>query len=151
MGSHVYAKSLSEEGVKVRGMISLEMVGFFCDSKDCQGYPFSCIGWFYPDKGEYIALVGNRHSKTFTKELKKAFSAVSSVPLETLNAPSFVTGVDFSDHRNLWKFGFPAVMATDTSFYRNPHYHRETDTAGTLDYRKTAELVTGLAEALRGL
>lgn len=151
MGSHAYAKSLSGEGVKVRGMISLEMIGFFCDRKDCQRYPLSCIGWFYPDRGDYIALVGNRDSKAFTKALKKAFSAVSSFPLETLNAPSFVTGVDFSDHRNFWKFGYPAVMMTDTSFYRNPHYHQESDTAEKLDYGKMAELVTGLDLALRGL
>lgn len=151
MGSHAYAKSLSEEGVKVHGMISLEMIGFFCDSKDCQRYPLSCIGWFYPDRGNYIALVGNRDSKAFTKALKKAFSAVSSFPLETLNAPSFVTGVDFSDHRNFWTFGYPAAMITDTSFYRNPHYHQGSDTAEKLDYGKMAELVTGLDSALRGL
>ena len=37
-------------------------------------------------------------------------------------------GVSLSDHRNYWQAGFPALMITDGSFYRNPHYHTPEDT-----------------------
>ncbi len=32
-------------------------------------------------------------------------------------------------------------MITDTAFLRNPHYHRSTDRADTLDYRFMARVV----------
>ena len=51
-----------------------------------------------------------------------------------------------SDHAPFWEAGIPAVMWTDTSEFRNPHYHRATDTPDTLDYDVLAQ-VTQLALA----
>jgi hypothetical protein len=42
-------------------------------------------------------------------------------------------------------------MVTDTAFYRNPHYHRPSDTPDTLDYRRMAMVVDGLAASVRKL
>lgn len=148
MGSYVYAESLKDEGVKVYGMISLEMLGYFCEEKGCQYYPLPFFRWFYPDKGNYISFVGNISSGEFTKKVKKFFKSSSSMPVESLNSFSFIPGVDFSDHRNFWKFGYPAFMITDTSFYRNPNYHGIGDTASTLDYDRMAEVTRGLYKAL---
>ena len=38
-----------------------------------------------------------------------------------------------SDHSPFWDEGYRAVMITDTAFFRNPHYHQQTDTLDTLD------------------
>lgn len=149
MGSYVYAKGLRDEGVKVYGMISLEMLGYFCNHEGCQLYPASLFSLFYPGRGDFISLVGNLSSRAFTRSVEKAFREVASFPIESLNAPSFIPGVDFSDHRNFWKFGYPAFMITDTAFYRNPNYHSPGDTADTLDYQKSAEIIRGLYTALR--
>jgi Zn-dependent M28 family amino/carboxypeptidase len=49
-----------------------------------------------------------------------------------------------SDHFPFWNAGVPAVLWTDTGNFRNPHYHRGTDTPDTLDYafmRDVAELL----------
>jgi hypothetical protein len=35
-------------------------------------------------------------------------------------------------------------MITDTAFFRNPYYHRSSDTRDKLDYRFMAELVESL-------
>jgi len=59
-----------------------------------------------------------------------------------------VTGVDFSDHRNYWKFGYDAVMVTDTAFYRNKNYHESSDTMDTLSFSKMREVVKGVCWAL---
>ena len=59
-----------------------------------------------------------------------------------------LTGVDFSDHANYWALGFPAVMITDTSFYRNPHYHTPHDTPDTLDYARMARATQGVLNAV---
>jgi len=148
MGSYVYAKGLKKEKVKVDGMISLEMIGYYCDRKGCQYFPFSFFKFLYPDTGNFIAFVGNIKSKAFTKRVKEAFMKVSPLPVESINTVSFVPGVDFSDHASFWKFGFPAFMITDTAFFRNPYYHTPGDTIRTLDFKRMALLVYGLKSAL---
>ena len=148
MGSYVYAKALKERGVKVEGMISLEMLGYYCDRKGCQIYPFSLFKLFYPTSGNFISFVGNLSSRAFMNKIKNSFLSVSRMPVESLSGISLIPGVDFSDHRSFWKFGYPAFMITDTAFYRNPNYHGPGDTAETLDYEKMAELVGGLYKAL---
>ncbi len=148
MGSYIYAESLTKEKVKVEGMISLEMIGYFCDKKGCQYYPFSFFKWFYPEKGDFIAFVGNISSRAFTKRVKDAFKMASTLPVESLNTISLVPGVDFSDHSSFWSFDYPAFMITDTAFYRNPNYHTPGDMAHTLDYKRMAQLIYGLKSAL---
>lgn len=148
MGSYVYAESLKKEKAKVRGMISLEMLGYFCDKEGCQYYPLPFFKWFYPKKGNFLSFVGDIGSRRFTLKMKKAFKKVSSLPVESINTVSLVPGIDFSDHRSFWKFGYDAFMITDTAFYRNPEYHGMGDTAETLDYKRMAEFIKGLYNAL---
>lgn len=149
MGSYIYAKSLKEERVKVSGMISLEMLGYYSDRRGSQYYPFPIFKWFYPDRGNFIAFVGNISSRSFTNKIKKLFKSVSSLPVESLNAISLIPGVNFSDHWSFWEFGYSAFMITDTAFYRNPNYHAPGDTAETLDYDRMAEFVIGLYKAIK--
>ncbi len=151
MGSYVHAKGLRDEGAVLLGMISLEMLGYYRHEKGSQLYPSSLFRLFYPARGDFISFVGDLASREFTSKVKKAFKASSSLPVESLNAPSLIPGVDFSDHRSFWKFGYPAFMITDTAFYRNPNYHSAADTPETLDYARMAELVSGLFKALRHL
>ena len=147
MGSYVHAESLHNEGARVFGMISLEMLGYYCDVKGSQYYPSSLFKLAYPDTGNFITFVGNFFSRGFSNSLKSAFTSVSSFPVESLNGFSIIPGVDFSDHRNYWKFGYPAFMITDTAFYRNPHYHEVSDLPDTLDYDRLAVLTKAVYEA----
>ena len=63
---------------------------------------------------------------------------------------AIVVGVDFSDHLSYWAHGYPALMVTDTAFFRNAAYHEAGDTAERLDYRRMAQVVQGVASfALR--
>jgi Zn-dependent M28 family amino/carboxypeptidase len=39
-----------------------------------------------------------------------------------------------SDHLPFWLAGLPALQLTDTADFRNPHYHRPSDTLDTLDF-----------------
>jgi hypothetical protein len=79
-----------------------------------------------------------------TKNLKNSLLKATPLPVYSINAIPLVPGIDFSDHLNYWAFGYPAIMVTDTSFYRNKHYHTSADTWQTLDYEKMAMLITGL-------
>ena len=143
MGSYIHAKSLYDGNSKVIGMVCLEMIGYFTDEKKSQAYPLSLMKLFYPSRGNFIAVVGNYASsglvKHFSLNLKQ-----TSIDVEKLKAPSFVTGIDFSDHMNYWKFDYEAIMITDTSFYRNPHYHKGTDVVETLNIEKMAQVIQGI-------
>ncbi len=148
MGSYHYARSLQEAGAAVDGMICLEMVGYFTDLPGSQSYPLPLFKLLFPSRGNFIALVGNIRSRKFTKAVAAGMGRASDLRTVTLNAPSFVVGIDFSDHWSFNQFGYNAFMVTDTAFYRNPHYHENTDLPGTLDYVRMAEVVQGLVGAI---
>ncbi len=147
MGSYVHAKSVHDKGVNIRGMICLEMIGFFTTEEKSQEYPLDIMKLSYPSVGNFIAVVGNMGSSDLTDEVAVHLKA-TSLGVETLKAPALLAGVDFSDHRNYWHFGYQAVMITDTAFYRNPNYHEISDTPDTLDFEKMSEVVKGITWAL---
>jgi len=147
MGSRVYAKKARKEQEKIDGMICLEMVGYACYEPGCQNYPFPLGVFGYPKEGNYIGIVGNFKSGEFTKALFKAFQKNPELPVVKIKIPfngRILPAVRLSDHASFWDQGFKAVMITDTAFFRNPHYHRSSDTMEKLDYRFMAELVESL-------
>lgn len=148
MGSYHYARSLKEQGEDVRGMICLEMIGFFCDDRGSQLYPLPLFKLAFPSRGNFIALVGNMRSRTFTEGIVASFRKATDLPVVRLNAPAVVLGIDFSDHWSFNKFGIPALMVTDTAFFRNRNYHAPTDLPDTLDYARMAKVVQGLKAAI---
>jgi Zn-dependent M28 family amino/carboxypeptidase len=151
MGSEVYAGSLVEARRRVRGMVCLEMLGCFTDSPGSQKLPFGALRLFYPSTGNFIAVVGNLPGAGIVRRVKRAMREASELPVESINAPRLVPGVDLSDHSSFWRRGLPAVMITDTAFYRNPRYHTAQDTPDTLDYARMAEVVAGVRKAVLDL
>jgi len=93
MGSAVHAARLARMHSKVRLMISVEMIGTFSDAAGSQSYP-PLFGLFYPSTGNFAAVVGKWGQGDRVVEVADAMRAGSSLPIETLTAPSFVTGVD---------------------------------------------------------
>lgn len=148
MGSFIHADSLKKQNANVRLMICLEMIGYFTDENDSQNYPVSLLKLFYPSKGNFIAVVGNFGNGLTTRRLKAAMINGVDLPIYSINAPGFVNGVDFSDHRNYWKLGYNAVMITDTAFYRNKNYHSNNDTSEKLDYPRMAKTIEATFAAI---
>jgi Zn-dependent M28 family amino/carboxypeptidase len=141
MGSAWHARALRREGREVALMLSLEMIGYFSDAAGSQSYPLPGMTLLYPDRGNFIALVGRFGGFAQSRRAKAIMQGASDLPVASLNAPPAVPGVDFSDHRNYWRAGYPALMVTDTAFMRNPNYHRAGDTADKLDYVRAAKVV----------
>jgi hypothetical protein len=96
MASYHYAQSLKENNEKVEGMICLEMIGYFCDREGCQRYPFPFMNRIFPKTGNFVSMVGNMRSKSFTEGMAKSFRQGTTLPVVTLNAPAIVIGLDFS-------------------------------------------------------
>lgn len=144
MGSYVHAKSEKDAGSDIDLMISIEMIGYFSDEKGSQEYPLRLLELYYPDQGNFIGII-DRMTSDRGRAVKKQMRKHISVPVHSINAPIIVQGIEYSDHRNYWEFGYDAIMISDTSFYRNKAYHKETDTADRLDYYKMAHVVHGIS------
>lgn len=150
MGSFVHAASLRKNNLNVKLMISLEMIGYFSEQPNSQSFPIPLLNLFYPDTGNFIAIV-DRLQDNQAAPLKAAINNHTDLAAYSINAPSQVTGIDFSDHRNYWFHDYPAVMVTDTSFYRNSHYHHASDTYEKLDYEQMARVVYGVFKYIQTL
>jgi hypothetical protein len=142
MGSAVHARSL--KGQDVRGMICLEMIGYFTERQPAPNLLFRLL---YPERGSFIAIAGRWSDRALTRHVKRAIRG-TGFPAYSFTAPRDA-GIDASDQRSYWDQGIPAVMVTDTSDLRNPNYHAPGDTAGTLDYRRMAGVVVGVENAVR--
>jgi hypothetical protein len=148
MGSAVHARSLQEQKIPVRLMISLEMIGYFSDAPDSQDYPLDSLRLLYPSRGNFIAVAGKLDQGLVTRRVKRAMRGASPLPVYSINAPRSIPGIDLSDHLNYWLAGYPAVMLTDTAFYRNRNYHTPWDTPETLNYERMAMVVQGVYAAV---
>ena len=147
MGSRVYAAKARREKLALDGMICLEMVGYTCREPGCQRYPFPLMFFGYPKEGNFIGIVGNFGSRSFSRMLVKSFGQNTRLPVVSLSVPLdgwLLPAVRLSDHASFWDKGFPAVMVTDSAFFRNPHYHLPSDTMDKLDLDFMAELVKSL-------
>ncbi|PCI96508.1 MAG: peptidase M28 [Flavobacteriales bacterium] len=150
MGSAVHATYLKDNKIPIKAMICSEMIGYFSDEKGSQDYPIGLLKLFYPNTGDYISVVskfGNGNSK-LTRKVKKGIKRGANIDVTSVNAPASLPGIDFSDHLNYWKYDYPAVMITNTAFYRNKNYHEPTDLPETLDYERMAEVIKGIYNVL---
>lgn len=153
IGSTHFARKLKAAGAKLAAMISLEMVGYIDARQGRQKYPFG-LGWLYPDRGDFIGVIGNWNSATLLQRFARQMRQVRGLPVETLSVPGtggLLPAVRLSDHAPFWDAGYPALMVTDTAFFRNPHYHRRTDTLATLNLDFIAKVCEGVVRGVLGL
>lgn len=150
-GSRIFVRACRAAGERVAGALVLEMVGYTAPR---QLYPPVLRFAGYPSRGDFIGIVGNWRSRPFGRAVLRAFRKNERLPVESLFVPfdgRVLPATRLSDHASFWDAGMPAIMITDTAFFRNPHYHLPTDTVETLDFAFMAELVRSLGLALTEL
>lgn len=143
---------LTSGSQRLVGMISLEMLGYFTDEPDSQRSPIPKIEGVFdpPTVGDFIAIVTVKRHQPFSQRLLREMSKaapdlkVAAADFAPIAPPDFLR----SDHGPFLMAGYPAVMVTDTSNFRNPNYHRPSDTIDTLDPRRYTAVVRALAEAV---
>jgi hypothetical protein len=150
MGSRVYAAQASARGDHIVAMVSLETLGYFDSAAGTQRYPFP-FNLVYPDRGTFLAFVGNLDSRSLVRSAIGSFRRVAQLPSEGAAAPALFPGIGWSDHESFWLHGVRAIMITDTGPFRNPHYHMSSDTPDRLDYGRMARVVTGLRTVVEDL
>jgi Zn-dependent M28 family amino/carboxypeptidase len=123
----------------------LEMVGYTSRAPGSQRNPVPLIQ--APPVGDFLGLVGTHQSEPILDHVL-ATADCHAVPVQGLYLPDIplerIAEVSHhllrSDHAPFWRAGLPALMWTDTAEFRNPNYHRPTDTPETLDYGFMAEV-----------
>lgn len=151
MGSYIHARSLFENKEKIRGMICLEMIGYFDDRENSQNYPMESLKLIYGNKGNFITVVEKMGNGSFGKEVRKEMIKSNLIETKSFKGTSSTSGVDFSDHLNYWAFNYSAVMITNTAFYRNKNYHKPTDTMEKLDLNRMSLVIDELYLTLKNM
>ena len=149
-GSQALANHARDNGWDLTAVLVLESVGYAGDEVAQAAPPGVPIP--VPETGNFIAVIGNERSG----ELSEAF--VRAVARHEVDLPHVVLTVPGngellpdtrrSDHAPFWDAGFKAVMLTDTTNFRNPHYHRQTDTLATLNLEFAAKVCRATAGSL---
>jgi len=79
MGSLVYARACRARNENIVAMFSLETIGYFDDTPGSQQYP-APLGMFYPDRGNFIAFVGNLDSADLVRRCVATFRQTTPFP-----------------------------------------------------------------------
>jgi len=148
MGSQVYARQCKVKGERIMGMLCLEMVGYYSNDPGSQGYPTEMprwLRWAFPRRGDFLAAVSNLQSWKLGLSFRGGFKRATRFPLYSIALPEAARFIRRSDNSSFWDQGYPAIMITDTSFLRNPHYHAATDLPETLDYQCMSRVTYGVA------
>lgn len=154
LGSRAYVAHLAKTGQSLYGAIVLECVGYASEQEGSQRTPPG-IPVAVPSVGNFLALIGNQASAQLTTTLTQAMAPmIPVVPLIVPGNGEQLPDTRRSDHTAFWEQGFAAVMVTDTANFRNPHYHRSTDTIDTLNLKfltSVADAVTNAVLALAAM
>ncbi|MBH0195637.1 MAG: M20/M25/M40 family metallo-hydrolase [Nitrospira sp.] len=148
LGSRAYVSHLMATCKPVHGAIILECVGYARDEAGSQKIPPG-VPVAVPTVGNFLAVIGNQLSSSLTMAVEQAMrSHLPVVPLIVPGNGELLPDTRRSDHTAFWEQGFPAVMVTDTANFRNPHYHRPTDTIDTLNLDFMAAVADGVTTAI---
>ncbi len=117
----------------------LEMVGYCSHLSGSQQLPRG-LPIRAPNVGDFLGLLTNRSSNRLVRPLLR----LARTHVDDLHVLGVKVFFGFekrfphllrSDHAPFWQAKIPAIMWTDTSEFRNPHYHQPSDRPETLDYR----------------
>jgi Zn-dependent M28 family amino/carboxypeptidase len=154
LGSSAYATELRASDQEILGAIVLECVGHAKSETGTQQRP-PHVPIDVPTTGDFLAVVGNEKSQHMVAALmtsgSRAVPTLKMIPLVVPGRGEHLPDTRRSDHAAFWDHGFPAVMLTDTANFRNPHYHRSTDTIETLNLKFLANVTNAVAAAVMDL
>jgi len=126
------------------GAIVLETIGYAVEEKNTQQTPVRVPLIIDPPKtGNFILVVGNWKSGSLGRDFERSIETyVNDLDYFSLNRlGGFFKDAARSDHSNYWQVGLPAIMITDTANFRNPNYHKKSDTIETLNFTFLSQVV----------
>jgi hypothetical protein len=132
---------------EIEGVLVLESVAYAGESfiqKAPAGIPIKV-----PEQGSFIAVIGNEGSLELVQGFGRSIERWQ-IPLPHLSMAVPGRGEQLpdsrrSDHASFWDEGYRAIMITDTTNFRSPHYHRPSDTLATLNLPFAADVCRATA------
>lgn len=141
-GSRALASYARASGWDLAAVVVLESVGYAGDGV-AQSVPPG-IPIAVPESGNFIAVIANERSSdisdSFARSVERYRVALPHVVLTVPGNGELLPDSRRSDHAPFWDEGLRAIMVTDTTNFRNPHYHRATDTLDTLNLEFAAKV-----------
>lgn len=133
MGSMYHARGCRERKDLIDLMICLEMIGY-ASNKYEQKFPLPEMEDKYPSRSNYLTVVSLPSSSEFTYLWRDIYNNHSKRRVYEFIGPSSIPGINLSDNYSFIKNGYPAIMLTDTAFWRNSNYHTAQDTFDTINF-----------------
>lgn len=147
-GSGALAGFARREGWEIEGVLVLESVAY-AGASVLQTAPAGIPAEVIPAAGDFIAVVGNEKSSGlvhgFGRTIERHGIPLPVFPLVVPGNGELLPDTRRSDHAPFWDRDYPAVMLTDTTNFRNPHYHEPSDTLETLNLHFAAEVCRAAA------
>jgi len=149
-GSLALAAHARDNGWDLAAVLVLESVGYAGEGV-LQAVPTG-VPIPVPKIGNFIAVIGNERSRelsdAFVRALERQRVDLPHVELTVPGNGELLPDCRRSDHAPFWDQGFSALMLTDTTNFRNPNYHRPTDTLATLSLEFAAKVCHATAGAI---
>ena len=163
-GSTQYVASGIPSYEKIAGVFNFEMIGYCTNDTGSQIIPqgFSMLFPAAVDsvraqnaRGNFIGCNAN----TASASLRDAFAVSARLYVPELRVISMTLpgngqiapDLRRSDHAPFWDAGYQALMLSDGANFRNPNYHKATDTLETLNFTFMANVVKGTIATVANL
>ena len=148
MGSNVYAKRCKARRDRIVAMIAVDSIGSYSNEKGSQRYP-AMVGWSLPSKGNFVAFGSDLKNRPLLDLVVALFQKQCRFP--SIGAATDSPMAARSDHAPFWWRGYPAILMSDTSEFRDANYHRPTDTPQHLNYDDMARMADGFLRTVQEL
>ncbi len=144
IGSAEHVRRIASEHDRFDGILVFEMIGYAVSGENTQRTPLRVPLLFSPPTvGDFIAVLGDIRSGSLARRFERAADR-GAPPLKYYGVNSlagFIKDAARSDQVPYWEAKLPGVMLTDTANFRNPNYHRDSDTVETLNFRFMSQVV----------
>lgn len=112
LGSHEYAKDVSNNGDNIVGVLNVDMIGFALSQSD----------------GERIKIYSNPSSQWLLSYTQN----INQVYFDYLGFTIFAQGTAYnSDHASFWQYGYDSIFYHEYNF--NTYYHSPQDTIANMN------------------
>jgi hypothetical protein len=143
MGSFKYAENAYQKHENIKIMLSIDSIGIYKDEPGSQKLPFP-FSVFYPDRGNFLAFIGDFGSRKYMIQATRGFKKGSSFLIKAGVVPKWAKGAAWSDHSSFWKFGYPGIQITDTGAFRSPYHTTKEDTIEKINLDALSRIVMGM-------
>jgi Zn-dependent M28 family amino/carboxypeptidase len=150
MGSMIHANNCRRRNEKIELMVCLEMMGYG-SRRHHQDYPINHNHNEYPAYGNYMSVISLPSNSQYVNLWKKYYNHHAGRKIYAYIGPASVPGMDLSDHMSFIRSGYPAIMISDTGFYRNKNYHSSNDSYDTINFKFLANATFNSFATLRDL